>query len=353
MKKYLFFLFILLALIYITMNIKQEKVSFHNLNLTGITYVDSRGIVYNRHGSYLYKSYNSGKNWILVISNKDLGGTLFIDSKDNIFIGSKLNASCPGLYSLVKEHLQCSLNLSYFNICQEISSITHMTEDKIGNIYAGLYTYGNGSCKCGFIFKSSDRGKSWVISYNSSAYNWTGRHIHNIKFNPYNNYIYASQGDGYSGARLLRSTDFGESWETINDDLRSNYLAMEFTPNYRFFGEDFAFDLKNNSRIVRTSDDINFEQVFQLKGDETGNWLASGKSLDGTLIFGTFVEIAGKNATLYLSYDEGATWEKIKDFGIAKKNWTGVTQISNMDSKGYLYVYDTINENLIRIRARK
>ena len=218
-----------------------------------------------------------------------------------------------------------------------------MAEDNEGSIYVGGYNlFSDAYCtQNALIWKSMDDGNTWNIVYNSSN-NGIGNaiHIHFIGVDPYTDYVYAAQdsdGIGCGMKALIRSTDHAKTWTLLSNTTRSSYSTIQFTKDARILGEDAAF--AGNASIVRTTDDQNFVPVLVLNGTMNANFYSSAKTNTGRLLFGTVVETDGNNASIWMSKDDGLTWQIATDFG-AKKIWHGIFSISNPGKNGVNYIYE-------------
>ncbi|MCD6435441.1 MAG: hypothetical protein J7L15_03555 [Clostridiales bacterium] len=113
-------------------------------------------------------------------------------------------------------------------------------------------------------------------------------------------------------------------------------ISSELTENYSFFGEN-----QNHigSRIIRTADDENFEDVYNLSGNYLrGDFYSSSKDNEGNIYFGSFAQI-GYKPILVGSPNEGDNWFKLVDYPVKVGGTGGIFSISNFNNNNYAY-YD-------------
>ena len=225
-------------------------------------------------------------------------------------------------------------------VCQNLtgngySVMWYMDEDNEGNLY--LAEYGPGVDNCAYIHKSTDRGRTWTISYNSSYYNWTANHTHLVYVDPYTNYIYATTGDNPPHSRLIRSVDKGITWTSLlNGSVNHQFTNIISTPNYRLF---FSDSLPNY--VYRTSDDINFNIVYTAPiGYNSYSWVVSKDNL-GNLYYGTVTSDGGSKNYLLFSPDEGSSWYTLENYLSAPIGYTGYRVLTSFDSNGNAYLQDS------------
>ena len=170
--------------------------------------------------------------------------TIFIDSRNNLFI------SIPGtnrMYRSVNWGTSFTQVLNT-NGAQNDGFYIAMTEDSQKNLYAA--TYSNSIYPTNpAVLKSTNGGSSWSIIHRFAAV-----HLHNIKFNPANGYLYVNTGEWTNGfnnqecERVFRSKDLGQTWsiavdrpEEMQAEGNTVYLPMLFSGNWVYLGTDQAF----------------------------------------------------------------------------------------------------------------
>jgi len=117
-------------------------------------------------------------------------------------------------------------------VYQTPSYFWHTTTDDLGNTYMGLYTQGDGTERCAYIFKINEAGKLSIVYYDQA------RHIHTIAFNPVTKKLYAAQGDDIprlpetkGQSKFLVSSDYGVTRKILQHYPRANYIPIMFDSN--------------------------------------------------------------------------------------------------------------------------
>jgi hypothetical protein len=330
----------------------QSKNSYFNYTLNYSPSTINSKIIYQYDSlnyyvflnGYLEKSNDGGKTWKQITG---LGErwieTIFIDSHKNIFLTEY------GTGNILRSNMN---NDSEWSTIQVMSCLNKsregfgygtewgFTETKDGSLLIGEYFLGNDSIQgCPYIHKSTDEGLTWKLAYdgNTQYPESSGRHIHLVKTDPYTGYVYATVGDYPGISRLLRSVDNGDTWTTIEQvDDTSQYLSLVFTPKYRIFGTDKG----QGNKIIRTSDDVNFETVYTLPDDSDGYfWSMKRDEKTGFIIAGTLTTHSNKISTTLISPDNGTSWYSFYSFK-QNQDYKGITMISNFDSEGNAYFWD-------------
>jgi hypothetical protein len=178
------------------------------------------GTLFSGDNNYnLYRSDNNGTSFRLVFQfpkqsspNSAITGfvwTIFVDSRNYIFI------SIPGTNRLYRSTNFGSSFSQVLNTngTQNDGFYIALTEDSTGNLYSATYSnsiYPQNPP----ILESTNGGASWSIIRRFASV-----HLHNIKFNPANGYLYVATsewGQGYSNQdceRVFRSKDLGQTLE--------------------------------------------------------------------------------------------------------------------------------------------
>lgn len=290
-------------------------------------------LVYGWEYHSLISSCDHGETWQTIRTFPDSVGCrgLFINSAGSVFLGltrtGSLCAGHPGTpwvwdEPLVYECSACSPNTNN-------SAMWKMCEDADANLYVGEYG-GAWSDTCAFIHRSHDGGLTWT-----TVYEGTGRHIHFVRYDPWQDALYAGMGDGVGRQQVLRSLDAGASWQSLSiSGCLAQPTDVAFTATHRIFGSDCG-DAENC--IYRTSDDETFETVLLLDGlRDAYIWDMAGDTED-FIIAGTRAKLVGGSAVaLYTSGDGGATWTVLKELGV-QPQWSGVSDITKLDSENHAY----------------
>lgn len=92
------------------------------------------------------------------------------------------------------------------------------------------------------IYRSAD-GTTWTAVLSLATLAGGGvRHCHAVEPDPYNpGHVYATFGDANSSVKVMRSTDYGDTWTTVVDGpTHSSFQAVQisFSPKYVWFAGD-------------------------------------------------------------------------------------------------------------------
>lgn len=344
--------------IYNECNIEETEIPLPVDNI----WIGKDDILYGYYNDKIVKSIDKGGTWNTVYEFTEGYSCrrIWIDSRGTIFAGRE---GIGKIYISRDNGNSWSISLEF--VCQNqplengrkegFGTLWNMDEDSQGNLYVGEYG-GEWDVNCAYIHKSTDGGLTWSIAYDSLAYDWPGRHIHMVKVDKKNDYIYASQGDGYKRARLIRSTDYGVTWITLQsetteswlDGIDAQYTTMLFFEDYRLFGTDS----ESPNKIIRTSDDVIFSPVFEFGGKKNEYVWSSSKNDNGIAFFGTVIQKAGNYAGLYETRDKGYSWCMVKDLGITTSGYQGVSSISNFSKEGYAFYHDSCNNKTYKFKNK-
>lgn len=198
-----------------------------------------------------------------------------------------------------------------------------------GTIFFGEYLLNTDRSKPVNLYRSTDNGKSFKIVKTFPAGDI--RHIHFIKWDPYEKCLWMGTGDygkDNKENRLYRSVDNGDTWELIgsgSQDWRA--IGICFTPTHLVWGTDAGScpDIVHLVRMNRTTHQL--EILEDLEGPCHG--CASFK--DGRTFFSTGVE-GGENEKDSVShmkeYKQGQTqniyqlkkdiWPLIVQYGVMR-----------------------------------
>jgi len=198
MKKFiLIFLFIHYSTLFA--NAQWAIVSDNSMYLSTQAFSDNGNNLYAAiSGLGIFKSINSGINWTLTGSNLTTQPFNAITAKDSfIFVASNYGLFRSSNYGLTFDSLTANPGTAFAVIIQN------------NFLYKGTL---NG------IYRSADRGNTWTLINNgiNNPYK-EGRSL-----TSYNNIIYA--GIGVYDLHIYKSTDFGDNWEYISQDIPTNAI---------------------------------------------------------------------------------------------------------------------------------
>jgi hypothetical protein len=293
-------------------------------NLTNCSFtandVDSKGVLWAGDKNFgVWKSTDNGGSFQLIYK---LPGTfeagnpysglvwnLFVDSRDYIFASA---GGTGGLFRSTDGGASFSQVLKTNGTTNE-SFYLAMTEDNTGALYAVTYTSGKASP---YLLKSVDGGTNWVRVGNFGVF-----HFHNIKFNPYNQYLYVIIGEGSTpdAARILRSKDGGASWSLVvkrNDNVGTVYLAMTFSGNYVYLGQDYPNRVCNIQRFYDDGSNNQFDTQTVYTPPIDGYMpFISATNVGDSLVFANCAENLNGISRVVSSVD-GVNWAVIKNQSI-------------------------------------
>jgi hypothetical protein len=195
-----------------------------------------------------------------------------------------------------------------------------------GDLYAAVYSLIL-SVDDASLYRSQNGGDSWTLVLPAD----TDRHIHSVKVDPSNGYVYVTTGDTLQ--HVLRSTDRGENFEDLVALSSGNqYITIEFFNGMRIFGEDQS----PSGKIFTTSDDINFIERYDSTTTTPSAdiaWFCSWQ-YNGRIYQAALAETADQNARIISSAD-GITWI-LDEYG--ELATTGFPFSSRASSDGFVYV---------------
>ena len=282
--------------------------------------MDSNGVLWAGDKNFgLWKSTDRGASFQLVYTlphdpprpdnpYSGLVWNVFVDSRNYIFVsGGGANNS---LYRSTNGGASFGAVLNANDTNSQAFYIA-MTEDNSGNLYVATYTIGTTIQPQ--ILKSTNGGTTWTKITNFNTF-----HFHNIKYNPYNGYLYAVTGERYGSLvnfndseKIFRSKDNGASWSLIvdrNDAVGTVYLAMTFVGNYVYVGQDYP---SRNCQIQRFLDEgqagLCTPQVVYTPPSDGCMPFISGVFFNGSLVFGNCAEIQNGTTRVVSSLD-GVNW---------------------------------------------
>ncbi len=318
-----------------------------------------------------------GFNWILndgsllvLFQNK----TYFSNDNGGTFVNNYnfTESSCNGIYQDLNNYtyIGCmdelyrsppngdgSYNLTKFSIVLTMPFSENyfwhghgMSESSDGH-YTFFATYGdmNPGDHSGIVYRSSDNFETCETIYNDSM---DARHIHFVKVDPYSDYVYVSVGDStpthQNATYLLRSVDNGTTWVKLQEYMDLGYFwqptTLIFTQEYRIYGEDVSLGY---SKIFRTSDDVNYETVFE--HDITGWWYDAVKDSNDVMYFSYY---QADKTVIVASEDNGTTWYIAREYEYQGYP-AGTIGMSNAnENSDYFYFKGILNSGENTIRAK-
>jgi hypothetical protein len=320
---------------------------------TYTTFRFNDNILYASNFSYTLKTVDNGDTWERIMVNNFGVDSVFKSSNGNLIVSTTKTGNLSVSVGNDTNFTQISVMVNRNQTGQGSGSVLPwgITETNDGSILIGEYCITTGvNCAIGtnqsYIHKSTDGGLTWNIVYNGSAAGFGGRHMHIVKTDPYTGYVYATQGDLSPYSRLLRSIDNGDTWVSIQNNTDSQYISLVFTENCRIFGTDNP----SGNKIVRTCDDVNFENLYTLPNEADGYiWTMQKDPLTGYILAGTSNRLSSLYSTLLISPNEGLNWYPTFSKNLSSDN-KGFTGISGFSSEGFAFLYDSNTTLSYRIK---
>lgn len=310
-------------------------------NFSRAWFADSKTIYAGDSNSRIWKSLDTGSTWTLM--NTWTTSTLFscVWVAPNGYVYASLIGSITaperGLFRSPDGGVTWArtLDLSAFTNSVGVWAID---SDSTGTIYAGIYSAVTTSNDA-YIYKSINNGASWVQVY----YDASARHIHQIKVDPKNNYIYAAVGDGgtpWFTQKIIRSVDGGQNWTIITPDSTTwSVVGIAITPTARIFVTESGY-------VLRTTDDSIFGTQYydQLSASHAGFYLVQYDSATQALFaVSTTSTLTSYGFPMIVSYDDGVTWAEVRFQQVPGTTYQGTTYISNILGRNMIYTIQANN----------
>lgn len=195
----------------------------------------------------------------------------------------------------------------------------------IGNLVSSTYTPGTNDYSDNHIHYSLDGLNFTTIDPLDDD-----RHVHNVKYNPYNGWWYITDGDSNKSIYMTKTPQDVSSYQQIGKvgtgmNSKGGFTAITFTPNYTLLGTDDASankvyrisnELNPNNGLSITSSDgwnivLDFTSTANLTASRTWDMAAFE---DGQVWLSTWHEnTASTISSVWYSPDEGRTWQKMAE----------------------------------------
>lgn len=152
------------------------------------------------------------------------------------------------------------------------------------------------------IYRSIDNGLTWTRVVDRQDF----QHVHGIHFDKYQNCFYAGL-DG-SANMIMKSIDDGLTWIDMTPfpTVNASFIEMFSGNGFRLFAGEG--DIRGHWSIYKTYDDVNFFEVLYAHQD-----IFALREINGVIVAtGLGGKGANRTACIYLSYDDGSTWQEIE-----------------------------------------
>lgn len=181
-------------------------------------------------------------------------------------------------------------------------SIWRMSEDETSRtLYAGVYTRKQRPLFVAKLLRSTDDGETWQTVFEDHRLD----HIHSVRWDLRHNRLYISAGDGAHRGQAY-SDDHGKTWTWINSGGKQGHTDVAISDRYVFWGSD-----DNLGRILRAPRTPVQDGETIMWAPEHHIWwvVADNRQIYAGTLTGARKKYTG--AYLLASTDEGATWQKL------------------------------------------
>ena len=286
------------------------------------TDVSSNGTVFAGGNNYdIYKSTDSGITFtqIFTIPTQSnpwglMAGrvwTTFVDSRDYVFVSA---GATNRLYRSTNYGTSFTEVLNFpGRTTYADGHVIAMTEDADHNLYAAEYadTPPAGGSR---LWKSTDSGATW----SPVSKTWSARHLHAVKWNPYNGWLYVLTGEASDGSQTeyqqaWRSKDGGNTWACVvgwgSDIYATKYLSIEFINNDVYLGQDHQGGTESDL-IQKITDDggDHYTPVTVYNNPYPAAIMTSATKLNDTILFSTCSESYDPATCQVVMSKDGITW---------------------------------------------
>ncbi len=296
--------------------------------------IDRDGTIYAGFSNDLFVSRDLGQTFEIIYTFEGQGlinATLtFLDSNNRLFFSSR-HKDC--LY------LSQDCGLSFDTVLDELGgSVRGFDEDSRGNVFAGVYSRRGPAV----LYRSKD-ARVWEV-----AGSWAARHIHDVRVNRRNDWLYVVVGEGDPKATteshaVYRSKDEGRTFTKIFQGVREGkaaprplFLPINFVDKYLILGTDHSSGGNYICRILDCGEDKlhSIEERFQIS-DHQGEtryhpYFHFIEWVGGVLVAG----IKGENEAYLLKSTDGVSWSLIEG-----------SRVSNMKGRHSTYLSATRGTN--------
>ena len=295
---------------------------------TLIKYLESSGIMLSLDSGATWTAIsgtaNVTQNASAVYARKSMY-PVFVDSNDNIFAyaGGKLyKLTAASSYNTIVEVLDFSWDNDGITIYPDIQDHA-MVEDGNGNLVVGACYQEQYHVN---VYRSTDGGDTFTLAW----YHYGGteyQHVHFVSVDPDTDKIYVCIDDGgytWQGTRIITSTDGGTTWAEITTENNHQVRGRDYYPSY--FGDGYRLGggetyIMGKATIYRSEDDVNYEcPVLGVAG--VRSFADFGD--DSLIIAGSQDSVVAHENHVFLSTDQGRTWDSIAKYYQPISSYSGV-----------------------------
>lgn len=193
------------------------------------------------------------------------------------------------------------------------------------------------------LMRSTDDGLTWTAVLDRKTHI---RHWHSVQIDPYSGKWVATSGDLDNQVEWWTSSDDGLTWECIvggdsgvAGDQIYRTLGLFFTEEEYVWASDNPLWSHNKNFVCRVKKDATGQMI---KGMTLPAPAYAFSQVGETWLLGTMPEgntSIDRLARLYISRNEGLTWDKVLDWRVEEGSVKGgFASLSNTDQDGNLYI---------------
>ena len=241
---------------------------------TDVVYADSNNIHIIGGGGTNIKCNNDGVTWNVNIGNKkDIRANYFTDAK---------NGYCVGEIGIIMKTPDLGLTWIYQD---------SETENQLNTVYFADKNTGFTAGDNGVIMKTTDAGNVWSVQNSNTNIN---DNINSIYFFDENTGIAVGGNDNDESALILRTTDGGDNWQTIDIINSAGSLT-----SVCFINSFTGFISGKNGMIYKTGNSGNSWSYNNISTYNL-NSISFKDSLTGITV--------GENGVIYKTTNAGSNW---------------------------------------------
>ena len=269
-----------------------------NYIVNAVTYPNGVIIAARANATIVKIDLDGTESTLLTLTGKNTDWRgLFMDSSLNVYasphasLGS-LNMTDRGLYKLTYGENSFKKVISLYDTSSDDTyetqenddTIWTMCEDADGYLYAGVYCHTKRYAAR--IYRSTDKGDTWIDYYDFKQILPTGHHVHCITYNPYNNSLYAIIGEINT---IIKSSDHGTTWTNLNARCEGDKgTAMIATPTGMIIGSDGAYELTMSKlladdKTVVTCGRVWANTCFGTRRSDVTGWVYAFGKIDSSV----------------------------------------------------------------------
>ena len=182
-----------------------------------------------------------------------------------------------------------------------------------GSIFFGEYSVNLDHGNETILYRSTDNGLNFerLLVFPKNI-----RHIHFIKFDPYEKCLWLGTGDADDECHLMKSSDNGDTWEMIGSGSQNwRAIGVCFTPDALIWGTD-AGSVPDQNHIIRMERKT---RRLEIIADAEGPCHGCAGYADGRIFISTGVE-GGKNELDHFARLKEIRHNRVVDIYRAKKD---------------------------------